>query len=99
MKLISKDILLKGSLRVAFLAVVLVAMMLPQRAGAADFANEDLNYEIVYHWGLIWKHAASATLSLRNDGDVYRTSLTARTVSWADGVYRVRDTLTCTIAK
>ena len=49
MKLISKDILLKGSLRVAFLAVVMVAMVLPQRARAAEFANEDLNYEIVYH--------------------------------------------------
>ena len=99
MRLFSRDFLLKGLLKAAAPAVVLVAMVLPQRAGAAEFANEDLNYEIVYHWGLIWKHAASATLSLRNDGDVYRTSLTARTVSWADGVYRVRDTLTCTIAK
>lgn len=80
-------------------AVASVTVFGAPRAAAAEFANEDLNYEIVYHWGLIWKHAASATLSLRNDGDVYRTSLTARTVSWADNVYRVRDTLRCTIAK
>lgn len=69
------------------------------RAAAAEFVNEDLQYEIVYHWGLIWKHAASATLSLRSQGDVYHTSLTARTVSWAESFYRVRDTLRCTIAK
>ncbi|MGN1245791.1 MAG: DUF3108 domain-containing protein, partial [Muribaculaceae bacterium] len=101
MKLSVKDIVrgMLHSLKAATLVAVAAAIMVPQVARAAEFANEDLNYEIVYHWGLIWKHAASATLSLRNDGDVYRTSLTARTVSWADGVYRVRDTLTCTIAK
>lgn len=66
---------------------------------AQSFANEDLNYHIVYHWGLIWKHAASATLSLRNAGDNYNTSLTAHTRSWADKVYKVRDTLRCSIAK
>lgn len=73
---------------------------MPTRSVAASaFANEDLNYHIVYHWGLIWKHAASATLSLRNSGSNYNTSLTAKTISWADKFYPVRDTLRCTIAK
>lgn len=66
---------------------------------ASNFANEDLTYHIVYHWGLIWKHAASATMSLRNAGTTYNTSLTAQTISWADKVYKVRDTLQCSIAK
>ena len=94
-----KTTLLKG---VALPAVCTVALFLTcgaPKAVAADFANEDLHYEIVYHWGLIWKHAASATLSLRNAGTVYNTALTAKTVSWADKFYPVRDTLRCTIAK
>ena len=48
----------------AMLAIAMLVM--PLRASAAPkttFADESLNYEIVYHWGLIWKHAASATLS------------------------------------
>ncbi|MGM9804271.1 MAG: DUF3108 domain-containing protein [Muribaculaceae bacterium] len=68
-------------------------------AGKTQFADESLNYDIVYHWGLIWKHAASATLSLNGNGNFYNTALTARTVSWADKMYRVRDTLTCRIQK
>ena len=71
----------------------------PARGAVAGFVNEDLNYHIVYHWGLIWKHAASATMSLRSVGDKYSPSLTAHTRSWADKVYKVRDTLRCTIAK
>ena len=63
------------------------------------FADESFNFDIVYHWGLIWKHAASATLSISNNGEYYYTSLQARTVSWADKLYRVRDTLTCKIKK
>ena len=44
----------------AMLAIAMLVM--PLRASAAPkttFADESLNYEIVYHWGLIWKHAAS----------------------------------------
>lgn len=63
------------------------------------FADESLKYDIVYHWGLIWKHAASATLNINNDGSHYNASLYARTISWADKIYRVRDTLSCNIKK
>lgn len=63
------------------------------------FNDESLNYDIVYHWGLIWKHAASATLNINNDGNYYNASLYARTISWANNIYRVRDTLTCNIKK
>lgn len=80
----------------AMLAIAMLVM--PLRASAAHkitFADESLNYEIVYHWGLIWKHAASATLSLTASGSHYNSRLAARTVSWADKIYRVRDTLSC----
>lgn len=65
----------------------------------SSFADETLNYEVVYHWGMIWKHAASAQLSISNNGNYYNTSLTAHTRSWADKLYKVRDTLTCRIQK
>ena len=27
-----------------------------------DFTDESLDYQIVYHWGVLWKHAANATI-------------------------------------
>ena len=82
-----------------FLTIVLlvVAIMLPQQVAARDFSNETLHYEIVYHWGMIWKHAADATLSTRKTKDGYSAVLTGKTRSWADKVYPVRDTLKCTM--
>lgn len=70
-----------------------------QSYNTAQFADETLEFHIVYHWGLIWKHAATAQLSIRSAGSVYHAQLTARTRSWADKMYRVRDTLSCTIEK
>ena len=74
-------------------------MMLPQSLTAKAFSNETLNYEIVYHWGVIWKHAGDATLSLRKTNSGYNAQLTGKTRSWADKVYPVRDTLKCTMDK
>ena len=84
-----------------FFAMVLlvVAMVLPQQVAGRDFGNETLNYEVVYHWGMIWKHAADATLSLQKTKDGYYSQLTGKTRSWADKVYPVRDTLKCTMNK
>ena len=79
--------------------VLLLAVLLPQQLAAKDFANETLNYEIVYHWGVIWKHAADASLSTRKTADGYFAQLTGKTRSWADKVYPVRDTLKCTMDK
>jgi len=81
------------------LAIVwlVVAVMLPEPVQARDFPNETLHYEVVYHWGLIWKHAADATLSLRKTSGGYHAQLTGKTRSWADKVYPVRDTLKCTM--
>lgn len=66
-------------------------------AAAPDFTSERLNYQIVYQWGPIWKHAGDATLSINKKGSGYLAMLTGKTRSWADKVYPVRDTLKCTL--
>ena len=77
--------------------LLIMAVALPQQLMAGGFSNETLNYEIVYHWGMIWKHAGDATLSLRKTSSGYNAQLTGKTRSWADKVYPVRDTLKCTM--
>ena len=77
--------------------LLVVAVVLPQQVMGRDYSNETLNYEIVYHWGMIWKHAADATLSIHKSGNGYKAQLTGKTRSWADKVYPVRDTLKCTL--
>ena len=79
--------------------LLVVAMVLPQQVMGRDYNNETLNYEIVYHWGMIWKHAAEAKLSIRKTSDGYFSQLSGKTRSWADKVYPVRDTLKCTMDK
>ena len=84
--------------RIMVAMLLVAAMVLPQQVWGRDYGNETLNYEIVYHWGMIWKHAADASLSIRktNDGG-YFAQLTGKTRSWADKIYLVRDTLKCTM--
>ena len=83
--------------RLLTILLLALAIVLPQQGWGRDFGNETLNYEIVYHWGVIWKHAADATLSLRKTSSGYNAQLTGKTRSWADKVYPVRDTLKCTM--
>lgn len=84
---------------------ILTVMMLigvvaaPERVAAIDLPDEDLNYIILYKWGLVNKDAASAVLSLRSDGDHYYASLAARTLPWADKIFMVRDTLKSTMLR
>jgi len=85
--------------KILAMAVLVLAMVMPQQAVGQSFGNETLNYDIVYHWGVIWKHAADATLSLRKTSNGYYSQLTGKTRSWADKVYPVRDTLKCTMNK
>ncbi|MDE7411492.1 MAG: DUF3108 domain-containing protein [Paramuribaculum sp.] len=65
---------------------------------AHEFSEESLNYKIYYKWGFIQKQAGRATLDLDSDGKYYKASLFARTESWADHFYRVRDTLLSTFS-
>lgn len=80
-------------------AVIIVATVLPVRVSAIDLPDEDLNYMILYKWGLVNKDAASAVLSLRSDGDHYYARLSARTLPWADKIFMVRDTLKSTMLR
>lgn len=68
-------------------------------SGAPAMPDETLNYVVTYKWGLIRKDAGHATLSLRNRGDDYVMTLTARSKPWADKIYRVRDTLTAVVGR
>ena len=64
---------------------------------AVNYTNEMLNYQIVFSWGMVWKHAGDATLSIKKTSTGYQAQLTGKTRSWADKVYPVRDTLKCTL--
>ena len=78
--------------------MLVTAMLLtPSQAAAVNFSNETLHYEVVYQWGMIWKHAANATLSIKKSGNGYNAMLVGATRSWADKVYPLRDTLKCSL--
>lgn len=64
-----------------------------------NFENETLRYVITYKWGLIHKDAGDAVMTLRNNGSTYNITLTGKTKPWADGFYKVRDTLISVIDK
>lgn len=80
-------------------ACAMLTLLVPIKAVAVDYSNERLNYEIVYHWGVIWKHAGDATLSINKTSGGYYSQLVGKTRSWADKFYPVRDTLKCTMNK
>lgn len=70
-----------------------------QASAHTNFDNETLRYVITYKWGLIHKDAGEAVMTLRNNGSTYNITLTGKTKSWADGFYKVRDTLVSVIDK
>lgn len=78
---------------------LLLAIFSMAVAKGVELPDEDLNYIVLYKWGLINKDAASAVLSLRKDSTHYRARMAARTLPWADKVFMVRDTLISTMAK
>lgn len=59
--------------------------------------TERYQYEVIYQLGFIWKKAAEATLTLSpkesDTPDLFQAQLIARTVPFADKIFRVRDTL------
>ncbi|MDE5725126.1 MAG: DUF3108 domain-containing protein [Duncaniella sp.] len=66
---------------------------------AVSLVDETLTYDIIYKWGFINKVAGYATLSLRNDGNLYRATLYGRNAPWANRIYMLRDTLYSTMTK
>lgn len=78
--------------------LIIILLFISSSAGAQSvFQNEALQYTISYKWGLIHKDAGEATLKLKREGDLYNITLSAKTKSWADHIYQVRDTLKATL--
>ena len=86
---------LPGAIRAIVLLVILCGGV--AISNARNYTSETLNYQIIYQWGMVWKHAGDATLSINRSGDGYKATLTGKTRSWADKIYPVRDTLKCTM--
>ncbi len=80
-----------------FLVFVVISLVLSPLVNALTITNETLNYQVVYHWGVVWKHAADASLTTTKTANGYSSRLTGKTRSWADKIYPVRDTLKCTM--
>jgi Protein of unknown function (DUF3108). len=64
-----------------------------------SLVDETLTYDVIYKWGLINKVAGHASMTLRNDGDLYQAAVYARNASWANSIYPLRDTLYTTMTK
>lgn len=84
------------------LTALLGLMLFSAEAGAANpvsLLDETLTYDVIYKWGFINKVAGYATMSLRNDGDLYKASVFAENAPWANKIYMLRDTLYTTMTK
>lgn len=68
-------------------------------ATPVSLLDETLTYDVMYKWGFINKVAGYATMTLRNDGDLYRASVFAENAPWANKIYMLRDTLYSTMTK
>lgn len=73
------------------LLIIVFGMAAP---AARTVPTETLHYKVLFKWGLINKKAGTATLTLTPRADYLVARLTARNESWADGFYKLRDTLT-----
>lgn len=78
-----------------FLMIAMAELLFSPAINALTITNETLNYQVVYHWGIVWKHAGDITLTTTKTSDGYNSRLTGKTRSWADKLYTVRDTLKC----
>ena len=83
--------------KLLFSILLISSFVMSPLASALTLTSERLNYQIVYHWGAIWKHAGDATLSVTRTANGYNAMLTGKTRSWADKIYTVRDTLKCSM--
>ena len=85
-----------------FFKALLGLLLCSSAANAANpvsLVDETLTYDVMYKWGFINKVAGYATMTLRNDGDLYRASVYAENAPWANSIYMLRDTLYTTMTK
>lgn len=85
------------------LTITLATIILVPAALAArwNVPKEKLTYDVMYKWGLINKKAGDATITTFHEGsdDNFRAHLSAKSASWADKFFMVRDTLNGVIDK
>lgn len=81
------------------ITILIITVLCALGVVAKDFGNEVLNYKVEYKWGLVNKKAGNVKISLNNKNDRYVCALTASSASWADKIYKVRDTLRCEVVK
>lgn len=81
------------------LIAIILLVLTSVSALAEHFADESLNYKVMFKWGIINKNAGSVNITLANATDRYRARLTAHSAPWADKFYRVRDTLKSVIIR
>lgn len=74
-----------------------VLMLTAICANAVSLGNETLKYKVIYKWGLVHKQAGTARLLLNRSGNFYSASAFARSDPWADGIYKLRDTMRTTM--
>lgn len=73
--------------------LIILSLLCCMLRSVATQPVETLHYKVMFKWGLINKKAGSATLTLTPKADYLQATLTARSESWADGIYKLRDTL------
>lgn len=76
--------------RISFIILLLLSIV---SASAHQFPDESLTYKVMYKWGLINKQAGTVTINLRSHDDKYNSILVGKSASWADKIFKVRDTL------
>lgn len=101
MKTFKKLHFLSGIAKVVMSVIIAISGSLtPVMANDIDvmkLPDEELNYKVLYKWGLIQKQAGIAKLKLRGNDTHYVATLVGHSLPWADRIYKLRDTLQSTI--
>lgn len=91
---------LKNRLANLFFALLCTSSFaIAQNESQAVLVNETLTYDVIYKWGFINKVAGYATMSLRDEGNLYKATVFAENAPWANSIYMLRDTLYTTFTK
>lgn len=85
--------------RLLLAAICAAAVWLSAAGKVSHFNDEVLNYKVMFKWGLVQKQAGRATLKLTSAPDKFVATLYARSESWADHFYSLRDTLISTMSR
>lgn len=75
------------------LSILLLCLMAAIPLYVSANPSESLHYKVMFKWGLINKKAGTADLVLTPGADYLKATLTAKNEPWADGIYKLRDTL------